>query len=374
MNSNALSLLTLQNPFYLNHTQLHLLGVHIIITPTLLSFAQVQNFMLWEAIERNWRYYFWGHMDILALSREETYDAQKPEEYKSLYMEAVEGMRNITSPNPNGDEKKWAIMFFNYDFLSLVNREAYEETGGYDTQIPYYASDCDFYDRAGMRGWERLWWRGETWQRWGSEGGGGMGVFDVADTLDDLIVLYRKMGVGIKEAKCAVVEEEEREDAVLKAQELQEEVEKRENDGRLKADAQNAWNKQVGEWTHEWIDDAPNSTTYQHLRALAKKMAWRKSYGRSTRNTWQDRQRGGKGEPYYRKPEGFETGLQMTIDFGRTVYRRKWGSDDCSLLGIGRKTDDEWKGDWEEKGVDERKARRKRGLLEEWFWRRKVDE
>jgi len=266
-------------------------------------------------------------------------------------------------------------MFFNYDFLSLVNREAYEEIGGYDTHIPYYASDCDFYDRAGMRGWERLWWRGEDRQRRGSEGGGGMGVFDVADTLDDLLVLYRKIGGRIKEAKCTVVEEEERDDAVLKAQELQQEleegkaVEKRDTNEGLKADVQNEWHTQVDEWTHEWTDDAPNSTTYHHLRELAKKMAWRKTYGRSDRNTWQNRQKGGKGEPYYRNPEGFEAGLQMTIDFGRTVYRRKWGSDDCSLLGIGRKTGDEWKGDWEEEKevVEESKSRRKRSLLEEWF-------
>lgn len=41
MDSNALGLLSLQNPFFLNHTRLEMLGVNILITPTLLTFAQV---------------------------------------------------------------------------------------------------------------------------------------------------------------------------------------------------------------------------------------------------------------------------------------------------------------------------------------------
>ncbi|KAJ4307245.1 Deoxycytidine kinase 1 [Collariella sp. IMI 366227] len=42
--------LSLQNPFYLNHTQLGLLGVNVITTPTLLTFSQLQNFYLWYAL------------------------------------------------------------------------------------------------------------------------------------------------------------------------------------------------------------------------------------------------------------------------------------------------------------------------------------
>src|SRR5690349_20591505 len=92
--------LTLQNPFYLNHTQLDMLGVNVIIvrallfflsvlltdkyrlqTPTLLTLAQLQNFYLWyvtvntpmgsysylqtarTALSKDWPHFFWTHQD-----------------------------------------------------------------------------------------------------------------------------------------------------------------------------------------------------------------------------------------------------------------------------------------------------------------------
>jgi hypothetical protein len=41
MDSDALGLLPLQNPFFLNHTRLQMLGVNVLVTPTLLTFAPV---------------------------------------------------------------------------------------------------------------------------------------------------------------------------------------------------------------------------------------------------------------------------------------------------------------------------------------------
>ena len=43
MDSNALGLLSLQNAFFLNHTRLEILGVNTLVTPTLLTFAQVSR-------------------------------------------------------------------------------------------------------------------------------------------------------------------------------------------------------------------------------------------------------------------------------------------------------------------------------------------
>jgi hypothetical protein len=60
MNSNELGLLSIQNPFFLNHTRLHMLGVNVVVCPTLFSFAQLQNFFLWTAIQNEYLYYFWG--------------------------------------------------------------------------------------------------------------------------------------------------------------------------------------------------------------------------------------------------------------------------------------------------------------------------
>lgn len=61
MHSNRDGLLGLQNPFFLNHTRLHMLGVNILVTPTLLTFAQLQNFYLYTSLEKNWDHYFWSH-------------------------------------------------------------------------------------------------------------------------------------------------------------------------------------------------------------------------------------------------------------------------------------------------------------------------
>jgi hypothetical protein len=70
MDSNALGLLSLQNPFFLNHTRLEMLGVNVLVTPTLLTFAQLQNFYLSTATDKAWAHYFWSHMDVVAVSLE----------------------------------------------------------------------------------------------------------------------------------------------------------------------------------------------------------------------------------------------------------------------------------------------------------------
>jgi hypothetical protein len=64
MDSNKRGLLSLQNPFFLNHTRLNMLGVNVLVTPTLLTFAQLQNFYLYTSIENKWGHYFWSHMDV----------------------------------------------------------------------------------------------------------------------------------------------------------------------------------------------------------------------------------------------------------------------------------------------------------------------
>lgn len=61
MDSNARGLLSLQNPFFVNHTRLNMFGVNILRTPALLTFAQLQNFYLHTAIEKEWPNYFWSH-------------------------------------------------------------------------------------------------------------------------------------------------------------------------------------------------------------------------------------------------------------------------------------------------------------------------
>lgn len=54
--------LTLQNPFYLNVQRLtEVFGVNVISTPTLLAFAQLQNFYIFTALEQGWDHFWWSH-------------------------------------------------------------------------------------------------------------------------------------------------------------------------------------------------------------------------------------------------------------------------------------------------------------------------
>lgn len=63
--------------------------------------------------------------------------------------------------------------------------------------------------------------------------------------------------------------------------------------------------------------------------------------------------RGGQGEPFYRDPEGFEKGILMWMDFGRDVFREKWGRGPCDLREAGLVEGDAWRvvKDWENADV-----------------------
>jgi len=154
MDSNALGYLSLQNPFFLNHTRLEMLGVNVLVTPTLFTFAQVcrpthlfyqtfqikigttltsthqlQNYYIWTATENLWPLYFWSHMDLVSLSLEspvrfaETITPTislpvdpEPWENQTLYKNCLFSLRNVTSPDPKtGELLKWASVFFSYD-------------------------------------------------------------------------------------------------------------------------------------------------------------------------------------------------------------------------------------------------------------------
>lgn len=255
MNSNSDGKLTLQNPFYLDYRRLtEVFGVNVISTPTLLTFAQLQNFYLHTAIANNWGHYFWGHMDVAALSRED-WDAIEEDKgpYKSLYMRCVEDLRKTVADgyliDGHGDKGKWAIRFYTYDYLALVNRYAFEEVGGWDVMIPYYGTDCDMHERLTMNGLMQ------------AVGHVGL-VYDVKDTLKDLVRFYRRRPLASEEADGAKVD-------VLSRPE-----------------------------------DDRGSKEWKNLRDQLNSMAVRKNRGE--RNTWQIVQAGGQGEPYYRDPAGFQ--------------------------------------------------------------------
>lgn len=280
MDSNKRNLLTLQNPFYLDYRRLtEVFGVNVITAPTLLTFSQLQNFYLFQANERDWPYYFWSHMDVLALPNEH----HTP--FTSLYHRAIDTLRETIHPSYG----RWAVRFFAYDRLTLVNTAAYTDVGGWDTMIPFYGTDCDMHERLVMAGYSM------------NEAVNGL-IYDVGTTLPDLSVLYRP-----STAECPPGTPAEK--------------------------------------LTYGLDDC----RYDSLIRAADALQLEKNTNNAGRNFWQGEQNGGHDEPFYRDPEGFERAIQMTIEHGRRVMREKWGHDGCALRGAGLKPADAWRviGEWE---------------------------
>jgi hypothetical protein len=388
MDSNKKGLLSLQNPFFLNHTRLHVLGVNIVVTPTLLTFAQLQNFYIYHAQQQNWEHFFWSHMDVVALSFENQYAEKHPEigpnhdysDFMSLYSNCLQALRSVLELDTRtGEKKRWAQRFFSYDRLALVNVEAFLEVGAWDTLIPFYMTDCDMHARLEMAGFvvEEL--------------PAGM-IFDVASSFDDVIVLYRHTGEGIPEPSWkdpnAVVGEDGKEkkkrlDGVVYPGNATEgeawgefaagkpaESEKSASsavqvESSTSADASSpTYVTSTSPSSQTSIEpalptasatlalDTKSSSLYKPdiahsplfitLISFLDRMQGSKGGSPHGRNTWQSRQTGGQGDPFYRNPEGFEKGIAMTIEFGRQVYAEKWGHRDCDIAPIGMRPSDAW--------------------------------
>ncbi|KAH7312723.1 hypothetical protein B0I35DRAFT_411408 [Stachybotrys elegans] len=318
--ANAQGKLTLQNPFYLGHAQLKKLGVNIIQAPVLMNFAQLQNYYTHLAHERKWPYYFWSHMDVLAISYEDGMEGVTPRAgepgYKSLY-ELCLSTLNATASS----DERWADKFFAYDHLTLVNRRAYDEVGGWDTFIPYYMTDCDMHSRLLMEGWT------QTDARAGI-------VTDVNTALQDLGALYRDKSIepAFSDPNPPPPTPEE-----LKAQKEREAAAAKKNQER------------GAEEQHHKRDVNEEELAYwRKLRDVSDHMFHYK-HGERGRNTWQLGQHGGADEPFYYSSRGIAEAIDVLTEAGREVYRRKWGHRDCDLItGAGLKLKDQWrvKPDW----------------------------
>jgi hypothetical protein len=277
------------------------------------------------ALEREWPQFFWSHEDVLVFSFEddkyENGPNKKPQAY-SLYDRAVAVLQYLSRP----DVPKWANHFFAYDHLTLVNRDAILDVGGWDTHIPFYATDCDMYDRLMWAGY----WQGET----------PVGhIMDVATVLDDVGALLRIPGIH------ATFAGDPGEDQIFEPDMTPEEEERRaaemashRADLEVRTKKRRALVEKHGE-------------TFGNLFEVGRRMeAMKYADGGGWRNMWQLRQSGGADEPFYRDPEGFETGLRMLIDTGRAVFAEKWGHRGCDLTNMGYKAEDAWKleRDWDE--------------------------
>ncbi|KAK3331176.1 hypothetical protein B0H66DRAFT_465701 [Apodospora peruviana] len=343
-NKNKEGKLSLQNPFYLNHTTLQRLGVHVVQTPTLLTFAQMQNFFLSIAYQHDHPYYFYSHQDVVVFSFEDgpdnydrpatrDYDFYDDEDkqaalypaaanqlgYRSIYENCL---RDLQMAIEKGE--RWGFRFYQYDHLALVNREAMDAVGGWDSLIPYYTTDCDMNGKLGMDGWTM------------KERRVGL-INDVSTTFADLEVLYRNP--ALPRPKFV--------DPNPPSPEMQAKIDKEMAEKEAKAAKEEAARTDIEEKM-----PADPVAYFRILNKIGVDMGHYKYRARDVRNTWQTSQRGGQGEPFYYDPVGFARSWALLNEAGRTVYSEKWGHRDCNLVeGTALRMDDQWKveKDWEEK-------------------------
>lgn len=178
MDANEKGKLTLQNPFFLDHHRLkNIFGVKVMVTPTLYTFAQLQSLYLYEAIQHHWPQYLWSHMDVMPQSREDR------DPYRSLYQGVVDAIRETKQSAQAADAKgrggRWALRFFAYDWLTMMNTDTMVELGGWDTMISYYTTDCDMYERMRMLGFS-------------TDTVDVCNMWDMYESVPDLQVLYRE--------------------------------------------------------------------------------------------------------------------------------------------------------------------------------------
>ena len=335
--ANKNGLLTSQNPFYLDYHRLtSIFGVNIITTPSLQTFAQLQNLYLSEAITNNLTHYFWAHMDTVPQSHE----AAQP--YKSLYASAVDVIRESFSPSYDLYDR-WAVRFFSYDWLALVNVKNYIKVGGFDTMVGYYGTDCDMHGRIAMNGLEAP----------NADAGT---VFDVGRSLDNLEVLYRRQKKanvvrrGTEDEK-TVVEVGEHGKITIGAS-------SNENNSTATIAAAahppnnnedekiNNDNTSTPEENAHYLSSTEPDTLggpgFTALQTLLESLADEKRKD-PYRNSWQLKQTGGVGEPFYYDADGWEEALQLTIAAGVEVYERKWGHKGCDIQYLkDLKLGDQW--------------------------------
>ncbi|WQF82294.1 hypothetical protein CDEST_07308 [Colletotrichum destructivum] len=326
--ANARGNLTLQNPFYLNHTTLRRLGVNVLQAPALLSFSQMQNTFLHEAHANGWPYYFYSHQDVLVFSFEdgpddrhrpgdrawEYYDDADRDEgarpaaagqpgYRTIYENCL---RDLNTTLARGE--RWGFRWYQYDHLTLVNRDAMDAIGGWDSLIPYYATDCDMNARLTMDGWSMKHRRAGL-------------INDVSTHLEDLAVLYRVPGTKprfVDPNPPPPPAPDRRSD-----NEGRDEAKRPTNVTATPADA---------DYFRAVVDVGFDMTNYKYRDSD------------HNRNSWQKSQHGGAGEPYYYDPEGFAEAFEVLVGAGRKIFELKWGRGGCDIAeGYGLKIEDQWR-------------------------------
>ncbi|KAL8945999.1 MAG: hypothetical protein Q9222_007545 [Ikaeria aurantiellina] len=335
MDANKRNLLTPANPFYLDYHRLTaIFGVNVISTPSLQTFAQLQNLYLSQAINDNLTHYFWSHMDV-AVHPHENFKEKGFEEYKSLYMRAVDVVRETQSPDylkdkETGKKGEWGVQFFAYDWLTMVNVATFAKLGGWDTMVGYYGTDCDMYSRLSMNGYHQ------------PIQDAGM-IYDVTNSLEDLEVLYRRRPITkAADDDGAAAKTEGEEEKEEKQKERRRDDTPTSNSTLIITPNPSSSSEKNKAYLASTTPDTLASPLFHNLTARLEAIQDTKRKD-PERNSWQHRQNGGEGEPYYYDPEGWERALQMTIEVGGRINEEKWGHKGCDIKKAGLKEGDQWR-------------------------------
>ncbi|WYZ37019.1 hypothetical protein EsH8_II_000525 [Colletotrichum jinshuiense] len=338
--ANARGELTLQNQFYLNHTTLRRLGVNVLRAPALLSFSQMQNMFLHEAHARGWPYYFYSHQDVLVFSFEdgadgahrpgdrawEFYDDDDEREglnppaagergYRTIYENCLRDLDAAVRRR-----ERWGFRWYQYDHLTLVNRAAMDAIGGWDSLIPYYATDCDMNARLAMDGWTMKHRRAGL-------------INDVSSHLEDLAVLYRVPGVEPKFV-----------DPNPPPPKAERRSEKEPAGGKEEKKEEAADGREGGAAPSNGTDDAAAAYFRSVVKVGLDMTNYKYRDSDHNRNSWQKSQHGGEGEPYYYDADGFAEAFDVLVAAGRKIFELKWGRGGCDIAeGYGLKIGDQWR-------------------------------
>ncbi|KAK7509673.1 uncharacterized protein IWZ02DRAFT_155827 [Phyllosticta citriasiana] len=319
MDASSSGILSRNNPFFVDYELYRKrYGVAILQTPTLLNFAQLQNFFLRLAISQGWPYFFWSHMDVGIIGDEAT------SPYKSFYERCStcwtnrrRRTRTTTSPwsiQLNERGQPWATGPSNSS-SSTTWRWSTSTRGaplGSGTRfVPYYNTDCDAYARVLFHGYTK------------DDVSAGH-IFDVADELsEDLdeiegqalsrIATHAQRIVG-RATACPIPRRGWPPWQTKPSSRPEQAV------------------YSPGQYLLNDPDMRPNSARFQRLFNDFAAMQTKK-YS-TERNSWQDKQKGCKGEPWTYDPRGFQRAWWETAGYGRNLYTKKWGTLDCRLANV----------------------------------------
>jgi hypothetical protein len=110
------------------------LPISVFVPSVPLLFAQTMNWMLEESARRGRRLCIFMHSDAIIPEGA----CEELLEYAHFVEESGE---------------RWGVIFTHYDVLAAFNPRAFEDVGLWDTNLPWYYSDNDYYRRLKLAGW-----------------------------------------------------------------------------------------------------------------------------------------------------------------------------------------------------------------------------